>query len=154
MCFILCISTCLFFISISLYSSCSWLNEDAPVSSPRPDRSPCSTRANQKDRLGIPIVRDRFPSKTFSCIVNNNEPLRPYLRVDPVMKKLGHDRWNSGTVLFSEKEDRFLPEPWGRDHISFQQQILPRIEKCSMGTIDTDFKGCAKLFSSNQEEEL
>jgi len=45
------------------------------------------------------------------------------------MKKLNHDRWDCGALLHSEDLDRFLPEPWGRDHGSFQTQFTYRKDK-------------------------
>ena len=92
---------------------------------PIPALAENSLRSELKMKLGVPMVRDRFPAKTFGSILNNSFSVYPHLHADPIMTELNHSRWNCGGVLNSEAVDRFLPEPSGKDHESFLEQIRP-----------------------------
>ena len=103
----------------------SWVFDAESTPPPKPVLPEKTRRSELKLKIGVPVVRDRFPSKTSGNILNNSLPLYPHLQEDPVMVELNHSRWNCGGVLNSEDVDRFLPEPSQRNHESFLEQIQP-----------------------------
>lgn len=110
-------------ITIIIFPILSWIDEAESTPPPRPVLPEKNHRSELKLKIGVPVVRDRFPAKTSGKILNNSFQFYPHLHEDPVMAELNHSRWNCGGVLNSEDVDRFLPEPSQRNHESFLAQI-------------------------------